>query len=75
MMKKPKQKIAHSGNDDFVEKVSAINVKRTVQAIMERSPILKEMIETGAIGIVGGIHDITTGEVSFYDDTLIINTP
>jgi len=55
--------------------VSAINVKRTVQAIMERSPILKEMIETGAIGIVGGIHDITTGEVSFYDDTLIINTP
>jgi carbonic anhydrase len=33
------------------------------------------MIETGAIGIVGGIHDITTGEVSFYDDTLIINNP
>jgi carbonic anhydrase len=65
----------NSNNDEFVEKVSAINVKRTVQAIMERSPILKEMIGTGAIGIVGGIHDITTGEVSFYDDTLIINTP
>jgi carbonic anhydrase len=58
-----------------VEKVSAINIKRTVQAIMERSPILKEMIETGAIGIVGGTHDITTGEVSFYDDTLMINNP
>ena len=64
-----------SGNDEFVEKVSAINVKRTVQAIMERSPILKEMIETGAIGIVGGTHDITTGVVSFYDDTLMINNP
>jgi carbonic anhydrase len=65
----------NSINDEFVEKVSAINVKRTVHAIMERSPILKEMIETRAIGIVGGIHDITTGEVNFYDDTLIINKP
>jgi carbonic anhydrase len=65
----------NSNNDEFVEKVSAINVKRTVHAVIERSPILKEMIETGAIGIVGGLHDITTGEVSFHDDTLIINTP
>ena len=35
----------NSGNSEFVEKVAAINVKRTVHAIMERSPILKEMIE------------------------------
>lgn len=61
-----------SSNDEFVEKVSTINVKRTVTAIMERSPILKEMIEKGEIGIVGGTHDITTGEVTFYDDVMII---
>lgn len=65
----------NSGNNEFVEKVASINVKRTVHAIMERSPILKEMIESGSIGIVGGTHDITTGEVRFYDDTLITNTP
>lgn len=65
----------NSGNGEFVERVSAINVKRTVHAIMERSPILKEMIENGAIGIVGGTHDITTGEVRFYEDTLVINNP
>jgi len=63
----------NSDNAGFVEKVAAINVKRTVHAIMERSPILKELIETGVIGIVGGNHDITTGEVSFFDDTLILN--
>jgi carbonic anhydrase len=62
-----------SSNAEFVEKVSTINVKRTVTAIMERSPILKEMIEKGEIGIIGGTHDITTGEVSFYNDALIIN--
>ncbi len=65
----------NSGNDEFVEKVSTINVKRTVHAIMERSTILKEMIEAGQIGIVGGTHDITNGEVIFYQDTLIINNP
>ncbi|SDM16048.1 carbonic anhydrase [Daejeonella rubra] len=63
----------NSGNPIFVEKVSTINVKRTVKAIMERSPILKEMIESGQIGIVGGTHDISTGEVEFYEDTLILN--
>jgi carbonic anhydrase len=58
-------------NDEFVEKVAAINVKKTVQAIMEGSPILKEMIENSACGIVGGNHDISTGEVSFYGDTML----
>jgi carbonic anhydrase len=62
----------NSGNSVFVEKVSSINVKRTVKAIIERSPILKEMIASGQIGIVGGTHDISTGEVEFYDDTLIL---
>jgi carbonic anhydrase len=63
-----------SSNSDFVEKVSTINVKRTVNAIMERSPILKEMIEKGEIGIIGGTHDITSGLVTFHDDTMIVSS-
>ena len=65
----------NSGNDEFIEKVATINVKRTVHAILERSPILTEMLEMGAIGIVGGNHDLSSGEVSFYADTLMINKP
>lgn len=65
----------NSGNPEFVEKVSTINVKRTVKAILERSPILKEMIESGQIGIIGGTHDISTGDVLFYEDTLILKKP
>jgi len=60
----------NSNNSVFVENVSTINVKRTVKSIMQRSPILKEMIESGQIGIVGGTHDISTGEVNFYPDTM-----
>jgi carbonic anhydrase len=57
----------NSGNDTFVENVSTLNVKRTVKAIQERSIILKEMIDSGQIGIIGGTHDITTGIVTFYE--------
>jgi carbonic anhydrase len=64
----------NSGNTEFVEKVASINVKRTVKSIMERSPILKEMIESGAIGIVGGSHNITSGAVEFYPETMIVNS-
>lgn len=60
----------NSNNSVFVENVSTINVKRTVKSIMQRSTILKEMIESGQIGIVGGTHDISTGEVTFYPETL-----
>ena len=60
----------NSNNSVFVENVSTINVKRTVKSIMQRSTILKEMIESGQIGIVGGTHDISTGEVNFYPDTM-----
>jgi carbonic anhydrase len=58
----------HSSNSEFVEKVSVINVKRTVNGILERSPILKEMIEKGEIKLVGGTHEISTGAVTFYDN-------
>lgn len=61
-----------SGNAEFVENVATINVKRTVKSIMERSTILKEMIDKGQIGIVGGTHDIATGMVTFYPDTKIL---
>lgn len=60
----------NSNNSEFVEKVAAINVNRSVKSILERSPILKEMVEGGQIGIIGGLHDITTGVVTFYPGTI-----
>jgi len=56
----------NSSNEEFVEKVTLINVKRTMDSIVQRSPILKEMLESNEILLVGGVHDIATGEVEFY---------
>jgi len=58
-----------SKNGIFVENVAAINVKRTVKAIKERSTILSQMISNGEIGIIGGMHELSTGEVTFYEET------
>lgn len=62
----------NSKNAQFVEKVAELNVRRTVKSILERSPILKELAESGQVGLIGGVHDITSGEVTFYEDTKII---
>lgn len=56
-----------SANPDFVENVAAINVKRTVNSIPEKSKILDQMLQNGEINIIGGMHDISTGKVTFFD--------
>jgi carbonic anhydrase len=63
----------NSNNSEFVENVSAINVRRTVKSIIERSFILEQMLEKGEIGIVGANYNIETGIVEFYDDVCYIN--
>ena len=62
----------HSTNSEFVENVASINVRRTVNDVMQRSPILNEMIQSGEIGICGAMYNVETGVVDFYDDTMII---
>jgi carbonic anhydrase len=57
-----------SKNGEFVEKVAETNVVWTVGEIKKNSPILSQMIENGEIGIVGGMYDVETGVVKFYDD-------
>jgi carbonic anhydrase len=61
-----------STNAEFVEKVSTINVKRTVRNIIERSFILEQMVENGEIGVVGANHNLETGKVEFYTDVMYI---
>jgi carbonic anhydrase len=56
-----------SKNHALVDQVSEANVKLVMQQIRERSPVLKEMIDQGQIGLVGGMYDLSTGKVEFYD--------
>ncbi|MBP6430188.1 MAG: carbonic anhydrase [Ferruginibacter sp.] len=62
----------NSKNAEFVENVASINVRRSVKNIIERSFILEQMVEEGEIGIVGAMHNIDTGKVTFYKDVEFI---
>jgi len=58
----------NSKNTKFVEAVTEANVRYQMQTIRDKSPILKEMIDKGQVGLVGGIYDISTGEVKFFEN-------
>jgi carbonic anhydrase len=63
----------NSSNMEFVEKVAKLNVQRSVKTIIDRSYILEQMIEKGEVAIIGAMHDLDTGKVEFYSETLIEN--
>ncbi len=55
-------------NLTFVNNVSIINVHLTISQIRKQSLILDNLEKDGKIIIVGGLYDIETGAVSFYDN-------
>ena len=62
----------NSGNSEFVDKVASLNVMYTLRQIQKKSSILNEMIQQGEISIVGGMYDVETGLVDFYENEIII---
>jgi carbonic anhydrase len=56
-----------SANKEFVQKVSDKNVEMAMDQIVKQSPILKEMLENGEVGLIGGMYSVDTGEVMFMD--------
>ena len=61
----------NASNAEFVEKVASLKVRITKRQILKNSPILKEMIEKGEIALAGGMYDVETGIVDFYDDEIV----
>jgi len=55
----------NSSNLSFVNKVSAENVRLTVQAILDGSEVLKVMSDANTVQIVGAMYDVKNGQVSF----------
>jgi carbonic anhydrase len=51
----------------YVQQVAEKNVELTMAAIREKSPVLREMLDQGEIAIAGGMYDVKTGAVTFYD--------
>jgi len=57
-----------SQNEKFVQSVTEKNVKLTMQKLLTRSVVLREMIDKGEIGLVGALYDVHTVKVTFFDN-------
>jgi carbonic anhydrase len=53
----------------FVDRVAAVHVERTIASILEHSPTLAKLQAEGAIGIIGAMYDVTSGQVQFLAHT------
>jgi carbonic anhydrase len=56
----------NSSNAGFVQSVAEMNVQLTMKKLLDRSVVLREMVDKGELGLVGAMYDITTGKVMFY---------
>lgn len=54
-------------NVNFVNNVTEINVHLTIERIRRESPIIADMEQQGQIIIVGGLYNVDSGEVKFFE--------
>jgi carbonic anhydrase len=50
----------------FQDEVAYANVENSLEEILTRSEIVKEMFKKGEIGIVGGVYNVENGQVDFF---------
>jgi carbonic anhydrase len=59
-----KQKLgADASNDALVDATTEANVRMTVRDILGRSEVMRDLVESGDLKVVGAIYDIATGKV------------
>ena len=56
-----------SSNKELLGRVIDQNVVQTMEDIRKRSAILRELEENGDIKIIGGVYDLNTGRVTFFE--------
>jgi len=63
-----------SKNPQFVQRVAEHNVLLVKRQVMERSPVLAAMISQSALALVGGMYDVDSGAVEFYDSRMLLGS-
>lgn len=58
-------------NPEFIEAVAHANTLHTMEEVLKRSPILREMYENGEIGIAAGMYSVETGEVKIIKEKIL----
>jgi carbonic anhydrase len=62
------QHVTEMADDDrqsYVDTVARRNVLTSIQSIIQQSDTLSKLVREGRIAVVGGIYDVSTGEIQF----------
>jgi carbonic anhydrase len=59
--------ISGDARQSRIDQVSRQHVQRTLRTIREQSAALARLAQTGRIKIVGGIYDVHSGVVDFFE--------
>ena len=65
--RKPRKGGKPSADGGFVDAVAEANVRHTMTSLLEQSPILRDLVESRTVGLVGAMYDVRTGHVSFLE--------
>jgi len=65
------ESLRNSSNIPFVNTVAEKNVHLSIDRILNESIVIKDMVDSGAVKVIGGIYDINSGEVALYDNPVI----
>jgi len=57
-----------SKDSAYVDKVAEANVRISMKEIREKSPVIKELLDSGKAGLVGAMYDVKSGKVTFLAD-------
>ena len=61
----------NSNNEAFVAKICALNVKYQIDQIIRTSDIIQDMLQAKQIGVVGGMYNLATAHVTFFQDSFL----
>lgn len=55
-----------AGRDVSAAAVTERNVRNSMTEIREKSAVLRELLDSGAVHLAGGIYDVETGKAAFF---------
>lgn len=61
------QENRNGSNVEFVNKVTLNHVQLTMKAIPEKSEIIRTLVQEGKLRIVGGVYNVESGIVDFFE--------
>jgi len=61
----------NSHNHEYVEAVNEANIRLMIPKLLHDSSVIRTLVNSGAVMVVGAIYDVETGKVRFLDDTSV----